>query len=77
MTDQQVEQIAELVFQKMLAKQEEWDKASGYTDTTARESILAEIVALSLVKADYIETENYEDASEIQKKINKLRDSMG
>lgn len=29
MTDQQIEQIAEAVFQKMLAKQEEWDKASG------------------------------------------------
>jgi protein-arginine kinase activator protein McsA len=76
MTDQQIEQIAEAVFQKMLAKQEEWDKSSGYISTTARESILAEIVALSLVKADYIETENYEGASEVQKKINKLRDSM-
>lgn len=76
MTDQQVEQIAELVFQKMLKKQEEWDKSSGYTTTTARESILAEIVALSLVKSDYLETENYEKAAEIQEKINKLRDSM-
>ena len=76
MTDQQVEQIAEAVFQKMLAKQEEWDKASGYISTTARESILAEIVALSLVKSDYLETENYEKAAEIQEKINKLRDSM-
>jgi protein-arginine kinase activator protein McsA len=76
MTDQQVEQIAELVFQKMLKKQEEWDKSSGYTATTARESILAEIVALSLVKSDYLETENYEKAAEIQEKINKLRYSM-
>lgn len=76
MTDQQIEQIAELVFQKMLKKQEEWDKSSGYTVTTARESILAEIVALSLVKADYLETENYEKVAEIQEKINKLRDSM-
>lgn len=76
MTDQQIEQIAELVFQKMLKKQEEWDKSNGYTVTTARESILAEIVALSLVKADYLETENYEKVAEIQEKINKLRDSM-
>jgi hypothetical protein len=76
MTDQQIEQIAEAVFQKMLAKQEEWDKSSGYISTTARESILAEIVALSLVKSDYLETENYEKAAEIQEKINKLRDSM-
>ena len=76
MTDKQVEQIAELVFQKMLKKQEEWDKSSGYTAITARESILAEIVALSLVKSDYLETENYEKAAEIQEKINNLRDSM-
>ena len=76
MTDQQIEQIAEAVFQKMLAKQEEWDKSSGYTATTARESILAEIVALSLVKSDYLETENYEKAAEIQKEINKIRDSL-
>lgn len=76
MTDQQIEQIAELVFQKMIKKQDEWDKASGYTVTTARESILAEIVALSLVKSDYLATENYEKVAEIQEKINKLRDSM-
>ena len=76
MTEEQMERIAELVFQKMLKKQEEWDKNSGYTATTARESILAEIVALSLVKADYLETENYEKVAEIQEKINKLRDSM-
>jgi protein-arginine kinase activator protein McsA len=76
MTDQQIEQLAELVFQKMLKKQAEWDKASGYISTTARESILAEIVALSLVKADYLETENYEKAHEIQEKIKKLRDSL-
>ncbi len=76
MTDQQIEQLAELVFQKMLAKQEEWDKTSGYISTTARESILAEIVALSLVKSDYLETENYEEAHKIQEKIKKLRDSL-
>jgi hypothetical protein len=76
MTDQQIEQIAEAVFQKMLAKQEEWDKASGYISTTARESILAEIVALSLVKADYLETEEYEKAHQVQEKIKKLRDSL-
>lgn len=76
MTEEQMERIAELVFQKMLKKQEEWDKNSGYISTTARESILAEIVALNLVKSDYLETENYEKMAEIQKKINKLRDSL-
>jgi len=76
MTDQQIEQIAEAVFQKMLAKQEEWDKASGYIATTARESILAEIVALNLVKSDYLAAEDYKKVDEIQKKINKLKSSL-
>ena len=76
MTDKQIEQLAELVFQKMLAKQAEWDKENGYIITTDREAILAEIVALSLVKADYIEIENYEEAHKIQEKIKKLRDSL-
>ena len=76
MTEEQMERIAELVFQKMLKKQEEWDKNSGYISTTARESILAEIVALNLVKSDYLETENYEKMAEVQEKINKLKDSL-
>jgi len=76
MTEQQIEQIAEAVFQKMLAKQEEWDKASGYIATTARESILAEIVALNLVKSDYLAAEDYKKVDEIQKKINKLKSSL-
>ena len=76
MTDKQIEQIAEAVFQKMLAKQEEWDKASGYISITARETILAEIVALNLVKADYLEAEQYEKMAEIQEKINKLKTSL-
>ena len=76
MTEQQIEQIAEAVFQKMLAKQEEWDKNSGYIATTARESILAEIVALNLVKSDYLAAEDYKKVDEIQKKINKLKSSL-
>lgn len=76
MTEDQIERIAELVFQKMLKKQEEWDKSSGYISTTARESILAEIVALNLVKADYLESEQYEKMAEIQEKINKLKTSL-
>jgi hypothetical protein len=76
MTDQDCEKIAELVFRKMLAKQEEWDKSSGYIATTARESILAEIVALNLVKSDYLAAEDYKKVDEIQKKINKLKSSL-
>lgn len=76
MTDLQIEKIAEAVFQKMLAKQEEWDKTCGYISTTTRESVLAEIVALSLVKADYLDAEKYEEAHKVQIKIKILRDSI-
>lgn len=76
MTAEQIEYLAELIFQKMIKRQEEWDKESGYIATTARESLLAEIVALSLVKSDYLDTEQYEKAAEVQQKINKLRDSL-
>ena len=76
MTEYQMERIAELVFQKMLKKQEEWDKNTYYITTTDREAILAEIVALNLVKADYLEAEQYEKMAEIQEKINKLKTSL-
>ena len=76
MTEYQMERIAELVFQKMLKKQEEWDKNTHYITTTDREAILAEIVALNLVKTDYLEAEQYEKMAEIQEKINKLKTSL-
>lgn len=76
MKEEQMEYIAELIFQKMLKKQEEWDKENGYIATTARESILSEIVALNLIKSDYLDTEQYEKVNEIQQKINRLKESL-
>jgi protein-arginine kinase activator protein McsA len=82
MTDKDAEKIAELVFQKMVAKQAEWDAQNGqiYYESgiklSDRETSLSQIVALNLVKAAYIDAEEYERAAEIQKEINKIRDSL-
>lgn len=66
MTEDQIERIAELVFQKMVTKQDEWDS----------QNIVQEIVRLNLVKAGYLESEEYLKANEIQKKIDNLKNSM-
>lgn len=66
MTEEQIERIAELVFQKMVAKQEEWDNQNA----------IQEIVRLNLVKAGYIDREEYLKANEIQKQIDNLKNSM-
>ena len=82
MTDKDAEKIAELVFRKMVAKQEEWDAQHGqvYYESgvklSDKESMLSEIVALNLIKAAYIDTEEYEKAGEVQKEINKIRDRL-
>lgn len=82
MTEEQIEKIAELIFQKMLSKQDEWDRQNGYIyitdgeEITEVDAILAEIDALNLAKEKHISNENYEKASEIQKKINKLRENL-
>jgi protein-arginine kinase activator protein McsA len=82
MIEEQIEQIAELIFQKMLSKQDEWDRQNGYIyitdgeEITEVDAILAEIDALNLAKDKHIANENYEKASEIQKKINKLRENL-
>jgi hypothetical protein len=82
MTEEQIERLAELIVQKMIVKQEEWERQNGYIyisdgeEITDNDVIIAEIDVLNISKAKCIEEENYEKASEIQKKINKLRDSI-
>jgi protein-arginine kinase activator protein McsA len=82
MTDEQIERLAELIVQKMIVKQEEWERQNGYIyisdgeEITDNDVIMAEIDVLNISKAKCIEEEDYEKASEIQKKINKLRDSI-
>lgn len=66
MTNEDCEKIAELVFQKMVAKQDEWDNQNA----------IQEIVRLNLVKAGFIDREEYLKANEIQKQIDNLKNSM-
>jgi len=74
MTEEQIEQLAELIFQKILAKQDEWEKQ--FYSKADRDFLIAEIVRLNVLKIDAVESEDYERASEIQKEINKLRESL-
>ena len=61
----------------MIVKQEEWERQNGYIyisdgeEITDNDVIMAEIDVLNISKAKCIEEEDYEKASEIQKKINK------
>jgi len=74
MTENQIEQLAEAVFRKILAKQEEWE--NQFYVKADRDFLIAEIVRLNVLKMDAVESEDYERASEIQKEINKLRESL-
>lgn len=71
MTEDQIELLAELVFQKMLAKQKEWDKE--FHKELDRDFLISEIVRLNLVKMEFVDIENYEGASETQKEINRIK----
>jgi hypothetical protein len=66
MTNEDCEKIAELVFQKMVALQDEWD---------AQHSV-QEIVRLTVLKAGYIDNEEYLKAAEVQKKIDNLKNGI-
>lgn len=74
MTEEQIERLAELVFQKILAKQEEWE--NQFYIKADRDHLIAEIVRLNIFKIEAVESEDYEKASEIQKEINKLRELL-
>jgi protein-arginine kinase activator protein McsA len=74
MTEDQLERLAELVFQKLLAKQEEWDQQ--YNNKIDRNHLVAEIVRLNVVKMDLVNDEQYEEAGKIQKEINKIREIL-
>ena len=74
MTEEEIEQLAEAVFQKILAKQEEWE--NQFYIKADRDQLIADIVRLNVFKAEAVENEDYEKASEIQKEINKLRESL-
>lgn len=74
MTNDQIEQLAELIFQKLLAMQDEWEEK--YYASSDKEFLLSEVVRLNLVKMEAVENENYEMASETQKEINRIRELL-
>jgi|TARA_R110000868_G_scaffold270821_1_gene530305 hypothetical protein len=81
MTEKDIERLAELFFQKMLKKQEEWDKQFMYdlevTSTlVGRDAIIREITELNLIKSEFVKSEEYEKAYEVQKRIKELGDQL-
>lgn len=66
MTNEECEKIAELVFQKMLAQQKEWDD----------QNIVQEIVRLNLLKSGYIDREEYLKAANVQVQIDDLKSNI-
>jgi hypothetical protein len=81
MTEDQVERIAELVFQKLIKKQEEWDQQYNkdiYTELEISDSvnIATQLAVAEMLLKQYIEIEDYVLAGEIQKTIILLNDRL-
>jgi hypothetical protein len=81
MTEDQVERIAELVFQKLIKKQEEWDQQYNkdiYTELEINDSvnIATQLAVAEMLLKQYIESEDYILAGEIQKTIILLNDKL-
>lgn len=74
MSDEDIEKIASSVFQKLLAKQEEWDKHYYYASD--RQALIDKITALNIIKDQYIADEKYELAAEVAEKINIITDEL-
>ena len=77
MTEEDIERLAELFFQKMLKKQEEWDKQfieelGAASTLIGRDAIIREITELNLIKLEFVKNEEYEKAYGVQKKIKEL-----
>lgn len=81
MTDEQIEKLAELVFQKLLAKQKEWDEQYNtdiYTKIEIPDSvaIATQLAVAEMLLKQYVEEENYRLASEMQKTIELLNNKL-
>ena len=81
MTDEQIEKLAELVFQKLLAKQKEWDEQYNtdiYTEIEIPDSvaIATQLAVAKMLLKQYVEEENYRLASEMQKTIELLNNKL-
>ena len=81
MTDEQIERIAELIFQKLLSRQEELEKEfdeqvyEGNGLNTAMNIAVQIALATETLKL-LIEEENYEEAAKVKKDIVLLQEKL-
>tara|TARA_R100000734_G_scaffold18416_1_gene15343 strand:+ start:1005 stop:1283 length:279 start_codon:yes stop_codon:yes gene_type:complete len=86
MTDKQINKLADLIADKLIAKQKEYDEQfhvdlqqvmsdnmGSARQITQEELILAEMARLMTLLSSYEEREEYEKASVIKNKLDKLQ----
>ena len=89
MTDKEIDKLADLIADKLIAKQREYDeqfhidlqetmeKEEGFIRQVSEEElILAEIARLMTLLSSYEEREQYEKAAIIKNKIDKLKNKL-
>lgn len=89
MTEKEIEKLAELITDKLIAKQQEYDeqfhvdlqetmmKDGGFVRQVSEEELLlAEIARLMTLLSSYEDKEQYEKAAIIKNKIDKLKNKL-
>jgi len=89
MTDKEIDKLADLIADKLITKQREYDehfhidlqetmeKEGGFIRQVSEEElILAEIARLMTLLSSYEEREQYEKAAIIKNKIDKLKNKL-
>mgnify|MGYP005992493055 FL=1 len=89
MTDKEIDKLADLIADKLIAKQQEYDeqfhidlqetmeKEGGFIRQVSEEElILAEIARLMTLLSSYEDRELYEKAAIINRKINHLKNKL-
>jgi len=81
MTDKQIEQLAELIFQKILDKQKEWAEESlsepfEPMDYSNRFLLTEQLIVLNIKKQKLIEEEKYEKLIVVQKEIDEIKNIL-
>ena len=89
MTDKEIDKLAELIADKLIAKQQEYDeqfhidlqetmeKEGGFIRQVSEEELmLAEIARLMTLLSSYEDRELYEKAAIINRKINHLKNKL-